>query len=90
MANPVFKFEPQSDRYLAIQTRPFSALLGEFTPAKGDLVFTKGGELMGFMVDSKRCYLLQDDTPYAVLPLGKNYDADSSKRVLQLMRNNRK
>ena len=46
-----------------MQRERFSWLVGKFAPSSGDLVFTKGGELLGLMVNKEYCLLLTEFTP---------------------------
>lgn len=59
------KFQLDADRpqYVRIQRERFSWLVGKFAPSSGDLVFTKGGELLGLMVNKEYCLLLTELSP---------------------------
>ncbi|MEO0794289.1 MAG: hypothetical protein AAFX93_03950 [Verrucomicrobiota bacterium] len=48
-----FKIEPSNPAYLEMDSSIFSDLFGEFSPGKGDLVFSQTGALIGVMVNGQ-------------------------------------
>ena len=48
-----FQMDAQNPQYIHVQRERFSWLVGKFQPSSGDLVFTKGGELLGLMVNKE-------------------------------------
>jgi multidrug efflux pump subunit AcrA (membrane-fusion protein) len=50
-----FKVDPQTPQYVRMDNRIIKHLIGEFTPTAGDLVFSKTGDLIGIMVNSDYC-----------------------------------
>ncbi len=58
-----FQMDAESPQYVRMQRERFSWLVGKFTPSSGDLVFTKGGELLGLMVNKEYCLLLTGFSP---------------------------
>jgi hypothetical protein len=65
-----FQIDPENPQYVRMQRERFSWLVGKFTPSSGDLVFTKGGELLGLMVNKEFCLLLNEITPAYNIQLG--------------------
>ena len=55
--------EPDNPQYIHMIRERFSWLVGKFQPSSGDLVFTKGGELLGLMVNKDYCLLLGEFSP---------------------------
>ena len=53
-----FKIDPKSRGYVKVD-RIFFNFSGKFNPAKGDLVFSQTGELLGIMVNNKYCLVLK-------------------------------
>ncbi len=62
-----FKLDADHRGYVRVDNRLFKRLFGDFAPSRGDLVFSKSGELLGIMVNSDYCVLLGDFTPMATI-----------------------
>lgn len=58
-----FQVEADNQQYVRMQKERFSWLVGKFAPSSGDLVFTKGGDLLGLMVNKEYCLLLTEFLP---------------------------
>jgi hypothetical protein len=58
-----FQMDPENPQYIRMQRERFSWLVGKFQPSSGDLVFTKGGDLLGLMVNKEYCLLLSEFEP---------------------------
>ena len=58
-----FQLDAENPQYVHMQKERFSWLVGKFAPSSGDLVFTKGGELLGVMVNKEFCLLLTEFSP---------------------------
>jgi X-X-X-Leu-X-X-Gly heptad repeat protein len=55
-----FKLDASEPRFVRVDNRLFKRIFGDFAPSRGDLVFSKTGELLGIMVNSDYCALLKD------------------------------
>jgi chemotaxis protein histidine kinase CheA len=55
-----FKVDPQTPQYVRMDNRLIKHLIREFTPTAGDLVFSKTGELIGIMVNSDYCAVVDN------------------------------
>jgi hypothetical protein len=66
-----FRLVPGLPRYLKMNRRPLGKIFGKFSPSKGDLAFSKSGELLGMMVNSQYCALVRSMPPARRVPLGK-------------------
>jgi peptidoglycan hydrolase CwlO-like protein len=66
-----FRLVPGLPRYLKMNRRPLGKIFGKFSPSKGDLAYSKSGELLGMMVNSQYCALARSLPPARVVPLGK-------------------
>jgi hypothetical protein len=53
-----FKLDPDHTGYVRVDNRLLKRLFGDFAPSRGDLVLSKNGELLGLMVNSDYCALL--------------------------------
>ena len=66
-----FRLVPGLPRYLKMNRRPLGKIFGKFSPSKGDLAFSKTGELLGMMVNSQYCAVVRGMPPARQVPLGK-------------------
>jgi X-X-X-Leu-X-X-Gly heptad repeat protein len=65
-----FKLDAAHPGYVRVDNRLFKRLFGDFATSRGDLVFSKTGELLGVMVNSDYCVLLGDFTAMTTIPAG--------------------
>jgi hypothetical protein len=66
-----FKLVPGLPRYLKMNRPALGKMFGKFSPSKGDLAFSKTGELLGMMVNSQYCAVVRNMPPARQVPLGK-------------------
>ena len=81
-----FKVDAENSDYLAMDARIMTRLFGEFSPSRGDMVFSKSGALMGLMVNSSRAVLLENLTRQYRLAVGGNFPARQANAVVEDMR----
>lgn len=67
-----FKLDASTPGYVKMSTRILTRLFGEFSPSRGDLVFSKTGELLGVMATSSYCVVLLDLPVLTRVPAGEN------------------
>ncbi len=77
-----FKLDAAHRGYVRVDNRLFKRLFGDFAPSRGDLVFSKSGELIGIMVNSDYCVLLGDFKPEVSISAG---DEQPSERTGSLL-----
>jgi hypothetical protein len=65
-----FQMDAENPGYIRMQRERFSWLVGKFAPSSGDLVFTKGGELLGVMVNKDFCLVLTQFAPAYHIQMG--------------------
>lgn len=58
-----FKLDPTHPTYVRMDNRLVRRLFGDFSPSRGDLVLSKTGELLGIMVNSEYCALVNNFLP---------------------------
>lgn len=87
-----FRLDPKFPGYVRVDNRLFRRITGDFSPSRGDLVLSKTGELLGLMVSTDTCALINNFLPQRALPLGENLAAtptgpvlDSAARRFQLL-----
>ncbi len=87
-----FQLDAQTPRYVRMDNRIIKHLIGEFTPTAGDLVFAKTGELIGIMVNSDFCAVVDSFLPAKTIKTGEstldqhtgNLLAEMKSRLLSL------
>lgn len=66
------RIDPSSNSYLKLDNRIVTRLFGEISPKRGDLVFSKTGEVIGILVNSDYCAVLGDFTAAHTVTTGDN------------------
>ena len=65
-----FRIDAANPGYVKLDNRIITRLFGEFSPKRGDLVFSKSGDLIGLMVNNDYCAVLGDFRAAHTLPAG--------------------
>ncbi|MCU0791757.1 MAG: hypothetical protein MUE42_02640 [Opitutaceae bacterium] len=78
-----FKLDPATPGYVKVDNRLVRRLFGDFSPARGDLVLSKTGELLGVMVSPTACVLVTNFLPQRELALGGDLSATLTSPVLE-------
>lgn len=81
-----FRLDPRTPNFVQMKTRLLSRLFGEFSPSVGDLVLSKSGELLGVMVNSDYCVVLNSVRAEPGTRLDETMRTTDSKRVLEAMK----
>jgi hypothetical protein len=58
-----FKLDPSQPSYVQMDNRLMKRIFGTFAPSRGDLVLSKTGELLGIMVNSDYCAVINNFLP---------------------------
>lgn len=77
-----FKLDAAEPNFVRVDNRFFKRVFGDFAPSRGDLVFSKTGELLGIMVTSDYCALLKDFTPLKSIRTGDDILAQQTGALL--------
>lgn len=77
-----FQVDPETPKYVRLQRERFDRFFGKFTPSSGDLVFSRTGEVLGIMVNSEYCLVLDDLTPGGTVTLGATIQDPKNTQVL--------
>lgn len=77
-----FKLDPTEPGFVRVDNRFFKRLFGDFAPSRGDLVFSKTGELLGIMVNSDYCAVLKNFAPLKSITPGPSILAQSTGALL--------
>lgn len=67
-----FRIDQSNANYVKLDNRISTRLFGEIAPKRGDLVFSKTGDLIGIMVNSDYCAVLGNFTAAYTLRTGDN------------------
>lgn len=67
-----FEIDPSTPGYVRLDRNVIKGLFGKFNPSRGDLVFSRTGELLGVMANSSYCMVLQDFDAAARLQFGSD------------------
>ncbi len=73
-----FKIDASSSSYVKLDNRITTRLFGEIAPKRGDLVFSKTGDLIGIMVNSDYCAVLGNFAAAFMLKTGETPDPKTS------------
>ena len=71
-----FQIDLNTPHYVKVDHSLWRPLLGKFTSSRGDLVFSRTGELLGIMVNSTYCFVIHDFSPAATLEFGSDVRAE--------------
>jgi hypothetical protein len=72
-----FSIDALNPNYLKMDRSKLGKLVGKFNPSRGDLVFSKSGDLIGLMVNKEYCSLLTSFVPQATIPTGSNLNNEA-------------
>jgi hypothetical protein len=65
-----FQMDLNTPEYVKLDRNVLKGLFGKFNPTRGDLVFSRNGELLGIMANSTYCLVLHDFKPTATFKFG--------------------
>lgn len=82
-----FKLDASQPGYVQVDNRFFKRLFGDFAPSRGDLVLSKTGELLGIMVNSDYCALVETFQPLRTIKTGTNIPDQQTGPILDYMSN---
>ncbi len=77
-----FQMELNTPQYVKLDRNLLKGLFGKFNPSRGDLVFSRNGELLGIMANSTYCLVLHDFTATATFQFGPDVRAQRTGNTL--------
>lgn len=77
-----FKLDASQPGYVRVDNRFFKRLFGDFAPSRGDLVLSKTGEILGIMVNSDYCAVVNNFLPARTLATGDDLASRPTSRLL--------
>ncbi|AOS43104.1 Chromosome partition protein Smc [Lacunisphaera limnophila] len=79
-----FRIDPANASYVKLDNRISTRLFGEIAPKRGDLVFSKTGDLIGIMVNNDYCAVLGNFAASHKLQAGDNPEPKTSTILADL------
>lgn len=67
-----FEIDVSTPDYLKLDRNVLKGLFGKFNPSRGDLVFSRTGQLLGIMANSTYCMMIRNFDPAATFQFGKD------------------
>ncbi len=77
-----FQIDLTTPAYVKMDHNSFKGLFGKFNPSRGDLVFSKTGELLGIMANGTYCLMLQNFNAGATFQFGKDMRDQHTGEIL--------
>lgn len=80
-----FQIDLTTPDYVKLDNSFLKGLFGKFNPSRGDLVFSKTGELLGIMVNGNYCMMIRNFDAGATLRFGNDVRAQRTGEVLSAL-----
>ncbi len=80
-----FEIDLSTPQYLKMDRNSLKGLFGKFNPSRGDLVFSKTGELLGVMANSTYCILIHNFNAAATFQFGSDVRAQHTGDTLSVL-----
>lgn len=77
-----FEIDETTPNYLKLDRRFLKGLFGEFNPSRGDLLFSRTGELLGIMANNSYCQLIRQFNPGVTFRFGTDVKAQHTSETL--------
>ncbi len=80
-----FQIDLSTPEYVKLDRNFLKGLIGKFNPSRGNLVFSKTGELLGIMANSTYCVMLRSFTTEASFQCGEDIRAQHTGATLSAL-----
>ena len=77
-----FQIDLSTPQYVKVDRNRLKGLFGKFNPSRGDIVFTRTGDLLGIMVNGEYCLQLNKVTPTRTINLGNEVANQQTGQLL--------
>ena len=77
-----FQIQTSTPQYVKLEHNLLKGLFGKFNPSRGDMVFSRTGQLLGIMVNNTYCLTVHDLAVAAMFPLDKDLTAQHTGQTL--------
>ena len=81
-----FRVDPDHSDYVKMERSAFGKLFGKFAPSRGDLVFSKTGELLGIMANNHYCAVFKNIQLNRQIQFGAEVSETETAEVLKQIR----
>ena len=82
-----FQIDLNTPEYVRLDRSLLKGLFGEFNPSRGDLVFSRNGELLGIMANGTYCLMMHEFAASGTLQFGKDGRGQHTGTILAEMFN---
>jgi hypothetical protein len=83
-----FQIELNSPQYVKLDRSLLRGLFGKFNPSRGDVVLSRTGQVLGLMVNSTYCLMIQNFAAAATVTFGTNVRAEHTGGTLARLYDN--
>ena len=80
-----FEIDLTTPDYVRLDRNVLKGLFGKFNPSRGDLVFSRNGELLGIMANSSYCMMLRSFDAGASFQMGQDVRQQHTGSTLSLL-----
>ncbi len=78
-----FQIDLSEPQYVKLDRSLLKGLFGKFNPSRGDLVFSRSGELLGIMANNTYCLMLRDFAPAATFAFNESLHGQHTGGTLE-------
>jgi hypothetical protein len=83
-----FQIDLDTSHYVRLDRSLLKGLFGKFNPSRGDLVFSRTGDLLGIMVNNTYCLTMRTFAAAATIPFDKDLRSRHTGEILAQLYNN--
>jgi hypothetical protein len=80
-----FEIDLSTPDYVKLDRNFLKGLFGKFNPSRGDLVFSKTGELLGIMANNTYCMMIRNFDSAAAFQFGPDVRGQHTAGTLELL-----
>jgi hypothetical protein len=73
-----FQIDLTTPLYVKMDRNSLKGLFGKFNPSRGDLVFSRTGELLGVMANNTYCVMIKDFNPAATFQFAQDMSSQQT------------
>jgi hypothetical protein len=77
-----FQIDLTAPLYVKMDRNSIKGLFGKFNPSRGDLVFSRSGELLGIMANSTYCMMIKNFNPTATIQFAQDVRSQQTGETL--------
>jgi hypothetical protein len=78
-----YRLSAENPGYVQMERSTFRRLLGDFSPKRGDLAISKTGELLGILVNSDHCLILDSLQVLPAFQVGTGLNPSRNSSILR-------